>query len=148
MNEKRYERIENGTTTHVSMREGLDEINHAMMAGKRDVRQMSAGRAGARIAYKDGRLVRLTVVDASELAEPVADEPRPEWRTLKGIAGPFYLWGEDDGERIRFASDRKQATGKPVKFTRWWMEGTRYGETEDGRKVHLWGVATKYWAAQ
>ncbi|MEU1592730.1 hypothetical protein ABZ468_07685 [Streptomyces sp. NPDC005708] len=70
--------------------------------------------------------------------------PAPQWRTLKGITGPFFIWMESDD---RFASDRKQCTGAPVKFTRWWMEGTRVGETEDGRKIRLWGVATKYWVA-
>ena len=62
---KLYERTEDGTTTRVSIREGLDEINHAQMAGKRDVRTMSSiTRTDFAIEYKDGRKVRLVRVDA------------------------------------------------------------------------------------
>ncbi|WP_199812427.1 hypothetical protein [Streptomyces sp. NRRL S-337] len=59
-----YERTENGTTAHVSKGEGLAEINHAMMGGKRNVREMSAARTDANIKYTDGRNVRLVLVDA------------------------------------------------------------------------------------
>lgn len=62
---KVYERNENGVTTFVSIREGLAEINHAQMAGKRDVRTMSSiTRTDFAIEYKDGRSVRLVRVDA------------------------------------------------------------------------------------
>ncbi|MEV4972017.1 hypothetical protein [Streptomyces scopuliridis] len=62
---KIYERTENGVTTRVTVREGLDEIDHAMMAGKRDVRTMSSiTRTDFAIEYKDGRSVRLVQVDA------------------------------------------------------------------------------------
>ncbi|WP_329168378.1 hypothetical protein OG709_30145 [Streptomyces sp. NBC_01267] len=62
---KVYERTENGTTEIVGQREGLAEINHAMMAGKRDVRTMSSiSRTDYAIEYRDGRSVRLVLVDA------------------------------------------------------------------------------------
>ncbi|MEU7243361.1 hypothetical protein [Streptomyces sparsogenes] len=64
MSSKVYERTENGVTTHVSIREGLDEINHAQMDGKRNVRTMSSvSRTDFAIEYKDGRNVRLIQVD-------------------------------------------------------------------------------------
>lgn len=65
---KIYERTENGTTTRVSVREALAEVNHAMMDGKRDVRSMSSGWGRHNIEYKDGRRVLLVL----------ADEPAPE----------------------------------------------------------------------
>lgn len=75
---KVYERTENGTVTHVSIREGLDEINHAMMAGKRDVRTMSSiSRTDYAIEYKDGRSVRLVRVDA-----PAETDERPDAWTV------------------------------------------------------------------
>ncbi|MFD7776608.1 hypothetical protein [Streptomyces sp. NPDC059753] len=74
---KVYERTENGTTAIVGRSEGLDEINHAMMAGKRDVRTMSSiTRTDFAIEYKDGRSVRLVLVDepAEVTEEPTFDE--------------------------------------------------------------------------
>ncbi|MFH9403286.1 hypothetical protein ACH4JS_26575 [Streptomyces sp. NPDC017638] len=62
---KVYERTENGTVTHVSIREGLAEINKAMMEGKREVRTMSSlTRTDFAIEYRDGRSVRLVQVNA------------------------------------------------------------------------------------
>ncbi|MEU1074352.1 MULTISPECIES: hypothetical protein [unclassified Streptomyces] len=71
MENKIYERTENGITAHVSVREGLDEINHAMMGGRREVRTMSSiTRTDYAIEYKDGRSVRLVLVDAPEQTSP------------------------------------------------------------------------------
>lgn len=62
---KVYKRTEDGVTSIVSQREGLAEINHAMMAGKRDVRTMSSiSSTDYAIEYKDGRSVHLILVDA------------------------------------------------------------------------------------
>ncbi|MDT0409925.1 MULTISPECIES: hypothetical protein [Streptomyces] len=59
-----YQRTENGTTTTVPQAEGLAEINHAMMGGRRQVRTMSSiTRTDYDITYKDGRNVRLTLID-------------------------------------------------------------------------------------
>jgi hypothetical protein len=78
---KVYERTENGTTTtHVSIREGLAEINHAMMAGKQDVREMSSiNRTDYEIEYKDGRKVRLVRVDAPTEPSAETDERPDAW---------------------------------------------------------------------
>ncbi|MFF6928307.1 hypothetical protein [Streptomyces californicus] len=74
---KVYERTENGTATQVSVKEGLAEINDAMMAGKRGVRTMSSiSRTDYAIEYKDGRSVRLVQVDAPEES---ADEDSSPW---------------------------------------------------------------------
>lgn len=70
---KVYERTENGVAGQVSIREGLDEVNHAMMDGKRDVKEMSSiTRTDFAIEYKDGRKVTLVQVDA-----PAQDTPEP-----------------------------------------------------------------------
>ncbi|WNI28605.1 hypothetical protein [Streptomyces sp. ITFR-6] len=67
---KVYERTENGSTSQVSVKEGLAEINNAMMAGKREVRTMSSiTRTDYAIEYKDGRSVRLVQVDAPAEAD-------------------------------------------------------------------------------
>ena len=71
---KVYERTENGVTTHVSIREAMAEVNNAMMEGKRDVRQMSSGRTAHWIDYKDGREVRMTLVDAPAPVETNTSE--------------------------------------------------------------------------
>jgi hypothetical protein len=64
---KAYERTENGTAARVSVRDALNEVNHAMMDGKRNVRSMSSSHGNHSIEYKDGRTVRL--VEVEELAE-------------------------------------------------------------------------------
>lgn len=89
---KVYERTENGTMTRVSVRDALDEVNHAMMGGKRDVRRMSSSHGNHSIDYRDGRSVRLVEVEA--LAEDVK-----EWA---GTASrPFNLHRFDDELKAR-----------------------------------------------
>jgi hypothetical protein len=65
-NMKVYERTENGTTTTVDRETGMAEINAAMMGNtKKTVRTMSSiSRTDYAIDYKDGRSVRLVLVDA------------------------------------------------------------------------------------
>ncbi|MFB7114100.1 hypothetical protein [Streptomyces sp. NPDC056291] len=88
---KVYERTENGTTTRVSVREGRDEINHVMMDGKRDVRSMSAYRTDANIEYKDGRKVRLILVDAPEEQPAETDS---KGRRIVTVKGKRYIVGK------------------------------------------------------
>lgn len=72
---KVYDRTENGTTVQVSVKEGLAELNHAMMGGRREVRTMSQiNRTDYAVEYKDGRSVRLVQVDAPEPAEAATEE--------------------------------------------------------------------------
>lgn len=82
---KMFKRTENGVTQWMSIREGLKEINHAMMEGKSEVREMFAGSRGARITYKDGRRVMFMKLDAPvetpapQQTEPPADERPDAW---------------------------------------------------------------------
>ena len=68
-----YQRTENGTVTEVSIKDGLVEINYAMMEGKSNVAKMSSiSRTDYVITYKDGRSVRLV------RAESMTEETRRE----------------------------------------------------------------------
>ena len=73
---KVYDRTENGTTTQVSVREGLDEINAAMISPRKNgVREMSSiTRTDYAITYRDGRDVRLVRAEAPEPAEETVTE--------------------------------------------------------------------------
>ena len=66
-----FTRTEAGTTTAMDSRNALAEINHAMMAGKRDVRTMSAGSGRYSIEYRDGRLVEFARVEGAVPAPTV-----------------------------------------------------------------------------
>jgi hypothetical protein len=83
---KIFERTENGTTAHVSIREGLAEVNTAMMEGKRDVRRMSSGSTRHSIEYKDGRRVLLVLV-----SEP---KPEPEPAPMADVHVVSYSGGK------------------------------------------------------
>lgn len=87
---KVYERTENGTAAHVSRKDGLDEINHAQMDGRREVRTMSSiSRTDYAIEYKDGRKVRLVLVDAPEQAPE--DQPKETALDAWSVASPGTL---------------------------------------------------------
>ncbi|MFJ4084969.1 hypothetical protein ACIP2Z_39250 [Streptomyces iakyrus] len=75
--ERMHVRIANGGTPELlESRDALEEINHAMMDGKRDVREMSEGRGNARIVYRDQRgTVTLRRATAEDIA---AYAPAPE----------------------------------------------------------------------
>lgn len=75
MNNKRYERTEDGTPTIVSVHQALAEVNTAMMEGKREVRTMSSGKGRHDITYKDGRHVVLIEVDDDYPRVQVKDAP-------------------------------------------------------------------------
>jgi hypothetical protein len=65
-------RTENGTTTLITTRAALDEINAGQMdpAVRRTIREMSYGpRSGAIINYRDGRDVRIRRATPEEIAE-------------------------------------------------------------------------------
>lgn len=62
----KYQRTENGTVTEVSIKDGLAEINYAMMEGKNGVAKMSSiSRTDYAITYKGGRSVRLVRVESA-----------------------------------------------------------------------------------
>lgn len=84
-------------------------------------------------------------------AEAPASLPGPEWGTLKGITAPFRLWGEErEGGRFAPAFDRKHVTGQPLEIVEVWttQRGTaRHGRDANGREIHLYGAATRFWRA-
>lgn len=84
-------------------------------------------------------------------AEAPAELPGAEWGTLKGFEAPFRLWGaEREGGRFAPAFDRKQVTGEPLVIVEVWttQRGTaRHGRDANGREVHLYGAATRFWRA-
>ncbi|MEZ7005040.1 hypothetical protein [Streptomyces sp. AD55] len=92
-------------------------------------------------------LAARTVEGPAAEAAPVPGEP--EWRTLKGVQVPFFLYGEEhEGGRFAPAGDRKRVTGVPLLITRLWVDhGMRYGQDASGRELYLWGAATKHWIA-
>jgi hypothetical protein len=66
-NVKVYQRTENGVTTTVTQKTGMDEINHAMMGGRRAVKKMSSITwTDYAITYKDGRDVRLVLTEVTK----------------------------------------------------------------------------------
>lgn len=103
---KVYERTQDGCTVHVSIRRGLDEINKAQMAGKRDVRTMSSiTRTGFAIEYKDGRNVRLVQVDGlcgnewKHGKDACARQPGHvgPHRNTKAVEAWTFSWFDSDG---------------------------------------------------
>jgi hypothetical protein len=86
---------------------------------------------------------------AEEPAEEVTPAPgEPEWRTLKGMEAPFFLYGTERSGGWFPSGDRKRVTGEPLRITRVWTDrGFRYAEDETGRGINLWGAATKFWTA-
>lgn len=116
---KIYERTESGVTTHVSIREGLDEINTAMMGPRRNIKEMSAAQGDAWITYADGRKVTLVQVEAPETEGYTQGQPvvvqrpgqTPRTGTVAHIhTAPGYVAVLDDRNRsvssypVRFVS--------------------------------------------
>ncbi|MGY5634187.1 hypothetical protein ACW7N6_38245 [Streptomyces sp. UC1A3] len=126
---KVYERTENGTVAYVSVREGLEEINHATMGGRREVETMSSiSRTDYAIEYKDGRKVTLVRVDAP------AEQPAKEI-----VPGPKVWTGE--ATRIVTVKSKRYVVGtvRPSRndpsraFVYYWSErsGEAFGPTRD-----------------
>lgn len=100
--ERQHVRTANGTAALVNSRDALAEINHAMMDGKRDVREMSAARSSAHIVYRDERgTVDLRPATAEDLA-PVAARPAADVLAADPIpAGASVLEGMPGHEITR-----------------------------------------------
>lgn len=98
------------------------------------------------LAIREALAAQAAEEPAAETA-PVPGEP--EWRTLKGVVAPCFLYGtERDGGRWWPAGDRKRVTGEPLLITRLWTDrGMRYAEDVNGREIPLFGAAGKYWTA-
>ncbi len=73
---KAYQRIEDGVITQVSIKEALEEVNTAMMEGRKKVKMMSSSHGHHTIEYRDGRKVTLDEIDV-----PEQEEEAREWST-------------------------------------------------------------------
>lgn len=88
-----YKRTENGKTTEVTQKVGMDEINAAMFGStRRTVRTMSSiNRTDYAIEYKDGRKVRLELI---EIVPPTGDRIEPRTQTTAAVTlsdGKVYI---------------------------------------------------------
>lgn len=139
---KVYNRTENGVTTTVSQREGLDEINTAMMHS-RPVRSMSSiNRTDYAIEYRAGNKVTLRLVDESAPVANVEQGPKA-WTgedtiivTVKGkrYAAGLLLLGPN-GSYSHYWSERN---GKTVGATR-----NAYAGSKPGSVAHaIWTAVT------
>jgi hypothetical protein len=122
---KVYERTENGVTSIVSVEAARAEGDHAMMAGRRDVRSMSSGYGHHVIEYKDGRKVTLKMVDAP--AEEPA-ETDSKGRLIVTVKDKRYIV-----DRIISARPKTDdsPTWIPEAFANYWSErdGEIFGPT-------------------
>ncbi|MEV7157268.1 hypothetical protein AB0N77_22015 [Streptomyces misionensis] len=128
--------------------------------------QATGRRAVLRIAAAKGAATKMTREASAEIAarlatsaaeEPAVEEaapaelPGPEWGTLKGFEAPFRLWGQErEGGRFAPCFDRKQVMGEPLVIVEVWttQRGTaRHGRDANGREIHLYGAATRFWRA-
>lgn len=144
-----YERTENGTVTHVTIREGLNEINHAMMAGRRDVASMSSiSRTDYAIEYKDGREVHLVRVDApAGRTEPGPAVWTGEATQIVTVAGKRYVVGEINQGYPRSGDS---PIHRPRAYVRYWGErkGKAFGPTRSaGSNAKPGTVARAIWDA-
>jgi len=130
---KVFRRTEDGRVTYVSLKEGSAEMSRAQMDEKREVREMFSGSTGARITYRDGRVVLFLKVDAPE-EKPASKTPRivtvkgrnyvvsniipARPRTPESEAYVDY-WSARDGKRFgpvrsAKASDRPGTVGRAI----------------------------------
>ncbi|MFI2184581.1 hypothetical protein [Streptomyces sioyaensis] len=122
---KVYERTENGTVTQVSAKDGMAEINHAMMEGKREVREMFYGpKSGAIIRYKDGRHVRLVPTTVPEPAAADTGEKDNQGRRIVTVKDKRYIVGTVVPARPRTPGAKSWI---PRAYVSYWSE--RNGET-------------------
>lgn len=87
---KAFERTTTQGTSTIPAREALAEINHAMMEGKRDVREMEHGGNHTRIAYKDGSTVTFNRIDVAD--DHFDTKPEPVEGEVADWGGTFSNW--------------------------------------------------------
>lgn len=124
-----------GTTSvdTVTRREGLDEINDAMMRGRRFVRTMSQiSRTDFAIDYKDGRKVRLVLTDAPATPKPERTAVEPmDWASTRtgNVEHRFDADGRARCNRRLRAYDRYVSqTDRRVRRTRSEIESGPYAD--------------------
>lgn len=116
---KEYQRTEDGMVTIISVKDAMAEVNHAMMAGKNKVREMSSGRGQHTITYKNGRSVRLVEIDHEETAEKDS-----KGRRIITAKGKRYIVGTVTPARPRTPGAKSWV---PEAYVSYWAE--RNGET-------------------
>jgi hypothetical protein len=121
-----YQRTENGAMEIVSVKDAMDEVNHAMMDGKRYVREMSSGEGHHSIDYTDGRTVVL--IEMEESAPGTED-----WASTR--TGNIEHRFDSDGRAL--CNRRLRAYDRPVSQTDQRVRRTR-SEIENGEMGHLY----------
>ncbi|MFF7411601.1 hypothetical protein [Streptomyces lydicus] len=126
---KVYERTENGTKTIVSIEEGLDEIDAAVLgrlSRERTVRKLShLNRTDIIIEHSDGRTVTLIRIDEPAKVEGEADS---EGRPIITVKGKRYIVGGVVPARPKTDDS---PTWVPEAFANYWAErdGKIFGPT-------------------
>lgn len=118
-----YQRTENGAMEIVSVEDAMTEVNHAMMDGKRYVREMSSGKGQHSIDYTDGRTV---VLIKMEEAAPETED----WASTRtgNIEHRFDADGRARCNRRLRAYDRPVSqTDRRVRRTRSEIESSEFG---------------------
>lgn len=140
---KVYNRTENGATETVSQRQGLDEINAAMMHRSHEVKEMSQiSRTDYVIGYKSGDTVMLKLVDAPDEVAPVAERTAVIYRRAGGdvmgrvvtVKGKDYVMTElVPADRPIHKNAPKGWT--PTAYVTYWSmrSGERFGATRTAR---------------
>lgn len=144
---KVYRRTENGTTTHVPVREALDEVNQAMMGRivrERRVRTMSSSRGRHHIEYADGRTVDLVLTTAPAEITPETDS---QGRRIVTVKGKRYIVSAITPARPRTPG---ATSWTPHAYVSYWSErnGQTYGATRSaGENAREGTVARAIWDA-
>lgn len=131
---KIYQRTENGAMEIVSVKDAMTEVNHAMMDGKRYVREMSSGKGHHSIEYTDGRTV---VLIEMEEAAPVDEQPEITWSTASRSHTLLHRFtGENDPK------DRRALCNKRLRA---WRYGNGYSfQTRTERDASEYGYLYTY----
>ncbi|MFI8206663.1 hypothetical protein [Streptomyces sp. NPDC085937] len=90
-----FRSINGGTPVLIPTRDALAEINHAMMGGRSDVREMSETRGWARIVYKNRQRGTVELRPAHKGETLTVQAQRP---TVRELTGPI-----DDGLMAQYA---------------------------------------------
>lgn len=134
-----YIRTEDGVSSEVTLREGLDEINHAMMGGSEDIEEMSQiSWVSFEIRYPYGRTVRL-VRTCRSVPEP---EPEPkEWHGTHSKFNHLHRFTADNRARC---NRRIRANLMPHSETGEWGVFLKIrSEIENGTNAHLYTFCSK-----
>lgn len=126
-----YQRTENGAMEIVSVKEAMTEVNHAMMDGKRYVREMSSGKGQHSIDYTDGRTVVL--IEMEESASETED-----WASTR--TGNVEHRFDDEGRAL--CNRRLRAYDRPVSQTDRRVRRTR-SEIEAGEFADLYTFCSR-----